>query len=119
MSSLNPSIIQVGSFKCETDVSLNPFLSVSGAEHTYARDCTESTDPSTYNCSTDSFEGNVSSETILKCDPFLQTIHRCYCHGDGCNRSFDTAAPAAAPPQHNPPSHLALLAVLVVGVVNM
>ena len=72
MSSLNPSIIQVGSFKCETDVSLNPFLSASGAEHIYARDCTVDTYEDTYNCFYD--EGNVSSETIHKCDPTLTDV---------------------------------------------
>ena len=79
----------------------------SGKELTYARDCTEMSDESLFNCTTKNFNGNVGNFNKKYCVPFfvlnfrlswlifihsLKVIHNCFCHGDGCNKSFDTAA---------------------------
>ena len=79
----------------------------SGKELTYARDCTEMSDEGLFNCTTKNFNGNVVNlkkkyfvfvlllDSRLLWSIFihsLKVIHTCFCHGDGCNKSFDTAA---------------------------
>lgn len=83
---------------------INP---ASGKELTYARDCTEISDEGLFNCTTKNFNGNVVNlkkkyfvfvlllDSRLLWSIFihsLKVIHTCFCHGNGCNKSFDTAA---------------------------